>query len=327
VPRGLPELALTDPVVRAAPVTLPLEPLSRLWALWGSAVILPCLPTLYVIALVVGGGDLRPEHLGFSAVALGLGLIGPRSAELYRDLLPFVLTSLGYDCVRYPRALWVHSERVLGCELEHADRIFSVAGTTLPAWFSVHHTPAADALAAVPYAAFVPIALGSAIWLWFRDRPRMRWFLWAFALANAISFVAWLAVPAAPPWYLHAHGCVIDMRVPPNPAGLARVDQLLGIHYFTDLYSRAASVFGALPSMHCAYPVLGLLTSWSASGKRMRAVHLVYAAWMAWAAVYLEHHWVLDVLAGWATAAVGVAAAAFFVLRQKSAASARGVGG
>jgi inositol phosphorylceramide synthase catalytic subunit len=324
VPPGLPELALPEAAAGAQPVSLPLGPVARLWALWGRAAVLPLLPTLYVVALVVANGELRAEHLGFAAVALALGLSGPRGAALYRDLLPFVLTSFGYDCVRYARAIWVRPERVLGCELEQADRMFSISGATLPAWFSRHHTPFADVLAALPYAAFIYIALGSAIWLWFQDRPRMRWFLWAFAVANAISFVTWLALPAAPPWYLHAHGCVIDASVAPSSAGLGRVDQLLGMDYFASFYSRAASIFGALPSMHCAYPVLGLLTSWRASGPKMRGVHLLYAAWMAWAAVYLEHHWVLDVLAGWATAAVAVGVTALVLARRNPSSTQRG---
>lgn len=287
---------------------LPSHPLKRLTALWGNALVLPFLPALYAAVLVALGGDVRPEHILVSVACVALAGFGKRSAALYRELLPFVVTSLGYDAVRYARAQWVSADRVLGCELRDAElSLFSVSpGTTSPAWFSDHHHPALDLLAAVPYAAFVYLALGYAVWLWFRDRPRMRWFLWSFAVANAISFVTWIVLPAAPPWYVHAHGCAIDMATLPSPAGLARVDQLLGIEYFARFYSRAASVFGALPSMHCAYPVLGLLTAWSSNRRLARAAHLAYAAWMAGAAVYLEHHWVLDVVAGWATAAAGV---------------------
>jgi len=164
----------------------------------------------------------------------------------------------------------------------------------------------ADLLAAVPYAAFIYVALGYAIRLWFRDRAKMRRFLWAFALANGISFVTWLVLPAAPPWYIQAHGCAIDLAALPSPAGLGRVDELLGFAYFGHFYSRAASVFGALPSMHCAYPVLGLLTAWRGARLWTRVLHVGYALWMATAAMYLEHHWLIDVVAGWATAAAGV---------------------
>ena len=60
----------------------------------------------------------------------------------------------------------------------------------------------------------------------------MRYFLWSYAIANYISFFTWLALPAAPPWYLRAHGCAIDLNTAPSPAGLLRVDEYLGIVTF-----------------------------------------------------------------------------------------------
>jgi membrane-associated phospholipid phosphatase len=286
-------------------------PFQELTAFRGGGALLPLIPALYAALLYAFDGDVRPEHVAAGVACIALGFWSAKSAALYRNLLPFVLTGVGYDFVRYPRALWVTADRVLGCGLRDAELVLFSAGpgVSFPAWFGAHSLPALDLLAAVPYAAFTYLAFGYAVWLWFRDRARMRWFLWSFAIANVISFVTWIALPAAPPWYIHAHGCNIDMNTLPSPAGLARVDRLLGIEYFSGFYSRAASVFGALPSMHCAYPMLGLLTAWNHEPRRALAAHVVYAAWMALAAVYLGHHWVLDVLAGWATAALGVALA------------------
>jgi hypothetical protein len=270
--------------------------------------VLPLLPGLYALALLVFHGDLRPEHSVIGLLALGLGLFGRRTASLYRELLPIVVTGIGYDCVRYARALWVTPERVLSCSFRAAERAILPlrGGTTLPEWFMSHHVAAADLAAAIPYFAFVYVAVGYAVWLRFRDPHKMALFAWAFAFANWISFVVWILVPVAPPWYVHAHDCSVSLAALPSPAGLSRVDALLGIPYFGHFYARAASVFGALPSMHCAYPMLGLLTAWRGAGKKERALHLGYAAWMASSAVYLGHHGVIDVLAGWATALAGV---------------------
>jgi hypothetical protein len=169
-----------------------------------------------------------------------------------------------------------------------------------------HHVAAADLAAAVPYFAFVYFAVGYALWLRFRSPRKMAFFAWSFAFANWISFFVWILVPVAPPWYVHAHGCAVSLADLPSPAGLSRVDALLGVSYFGHFYARAASVFGALPSMHCAYPMLGLLTAWREAGRKERALHVGYAAWMAASAVYLAHHWVIDVMAGWLTALAGV---------------------
>jgi len=58
--------------------------------------------------------------------------------------------------------------------------------------------------------------------------------------------------------------------------------------------------------MHCAYPVLGLLTAWHAASWRTRPIHVLYAATMFVGAIYLDHHWVWDGLAGVALAVVAV---------------------
>jgi hypothetical protein len=294
---------------------LPHNPWSRLRALWGRGLILPFLPALYALVLVVLHGELRPEHLVLAVLALALGLIGPRTAALYRELLPFLAVGIGYDCVRYARAAWVTSDRVLSCSFRAAERAILPlpGGTTVPEWFMSHHVAAADLAAAVPYFGFVYFAVGYAIWLRFRDPRKMAYFAWSFAFANWISFFVWILIPVAPPWYVHAHGCAVSLADLPSPAGLSRVDALLGVPYFEHFYSRAASVFGALPSMHCAYPLLGLLTAWRGAGRKERALHVMYAIWMASSALYLGHHWVIDVVAGWTTALAGVLLARYFL--------------
>jgi membrane-associated phospholipid phosphatase len=92
----------------------------------------------------------------------------------------------------------------------------------------------------------------------------------------------------------------------PSAAGLLRVDQLFGIHYYQSLYSRASSVFGAMPSMHCAYPMLGLLTAWRAASWKTRPIHILYAVTMFVGSNYLDHHWLWDGIAGLTLATVSV---------------------
>ena len=45
-----------------------------------------------------------------------------------------------------------------------------------------------------------------------------------------------------------------DLAALPSPAGTARFDALLGIHYFASFYARNTNVFGAMPSLHASYP-------------------------------------------------------------------------
>jgi membrane-associated phospholipid phosphatase len=85
---------------------------------------------------------------------------------------------------------------------------------------------------------------------------------------------------------------------------LARVDAWLGVHYFGGFYARSKNVFGAMPSLHCAYPLLIVLEGWKpfAALERakwpLRVASVAYSLWMCAAAVYLDHHWILDVIVG-----------------------------
>jgi inositol phosphorylceramide synthase catalytic subunit len=283
--------------------------LARARALWGRWWILPFVPALFALALFVAPwGRVRPEHIALAVLCLLLGFWGPRTQRFLADIAPFVVVGLGYDLVRYARPFFVTEGRVLGCGLRQAElTLFGVGpNTTLGEFFAQHHTPALDLFFAVPYTVFVYVAFIYAAYLFFRDRPRMRRYLVSFAIANYISFACWLLIPAAPPWYLHTHGCAIDLSTVPSPAGLARVDELLGIQYFAGFYGRASSVFGAMPSMHCAYPLIGLLTAWRAARWNTRVLHIAYCICMASAALYLDHHWLLDAVGGWLTAFLAV---------------------
>jgi len=75
---------------------------------------------------------------------------------------------------------------------------------------------------------------------------------------------------------------------------------VLGIHYFAGIYGRSSDLYGAVPSLHVAYPLLIVLEGWRSFRWPGRALTLVFCASMSFAAVYLDHHWIIDVLLGYA---------------------------
>lgn len=77
-----------------------------------------------------------------------------------------------------------------------------------------------------------------------------------------------------------------------------RVDAMLGVSYFHGMYSKASSVFGALPSLHCAYPFLVVLEGWRSFGPRLRVLSVAYWLLMIFASIYLDHHWLIDGILG-----------------------------
>jgi membrane-associated phospholipid phosphatase len=81
-------------------------------------------------------------------------------------------------------------------------------------------------------------------------------------------------------------------------AGAARFDALTGIPYFATFYGRSADVFGAIPSLHVSYPLLTFLHGRELGKRWLDVASFALFLLVSFAAVYLNHHYVLDVLLG-----------------------------
>lgn len=294
----------------------------RAWShvldLWGPHWwFIPLLPGVYAGALFAIG-DLRWEHVVIASTVAALGFGSRTTKSFFVLAFPFLLTAWGDDAIRYLIPTFVTSDRVLGCPMRNAElALFSVGpNETLSDYFAVHHAPVFDVLAAIPYAIFWMFPLVYAGYLFYADRPRLSFYLWSLFLAQAVVWFVWLAFPAAPPWYVRAHGCFIDASAAPSAAALLRVDDLFGIHYFQSFYSRGMTTFGALPSGHCVFPMIGLLTAWRFASWRTWPLHVSYTLSMIVASTYLDHHWLIDGLTAWLVSAAAVAIVAIVLRRM-----------
>jgi len=167
---------------------------------------------------------------------------------------------------------------------------------------SSHTHPIVDVLTGVTYFVFMLQVFVIAGYLFFRERPKMFDLSVSFVAMNLVGWALWLVFPAAPPWYVDQYGlgpAVLDAAS--SPAGLARVDALIGYPLAANFYSQSANVFGAMPSLHCAYATL---VAWMVFPLRgaLRWGTIAFAVSMAFSAIYLRHHYILDVLGGVALA-------------------------
>lgn len=242
----------------------------------------------------------RWEYSIFVIVAPALALAHSRTRRLFWGLYPFALLALVYDAMRFVSKVGVSASRVHVCDLRALEaRWFGWNGHTVHDWLQAHPSPILDVISAVPYGTFIEVAVLFAIYLFVKDDRAMRRFGWTFLLVNLCGFVTYRIYPAAPPWYFHAHGCVADLSTHASEGpNLARVDAWMGIAYFHGFYARSSSVFGAVPSLHVAYPLLVLLFGWRYFGGLGRTLAALFFATMLFAAVYLDHHWIIDVLMG-----------------------------
>jgi membrane-associated phospholipid phosphatase len=276
----------------------PLRALSPGWAL------LAPLPFVADAAWAIARGQLRWENVAAVVLVLALLVAGPRAKRLLIGAYPLGLVGVLYDAMRLVRRVGVTTDSVHLCDLRaHELVFFSVAlqgeRVTLHDWFQAHPSPILDALCAVPYATFLLVCVACAAWLSVRNYERMVRFGWCFLALNVAAFVTYHVYPAAPPWYYHAHGCYVDVLAPASEGpSLARIDARLGVPYFRSMYGRSTSVFGALPSLHCAYALLVAVEGWAFFRTGWRVASAAFFLWMCFSAVYLDHHWVLDVIAG-----------------------------
>jgi hypothetical protein len=274
---------------------------TRLWP--GLGVVVPLLFVAWALAcLALGIG--RWEHVAFLIAVPVLAYATPRTKRLFIGLLPIAILGVVYDSMRWIRDLGVTASKVHVCDLRAIDmRIFGVKmnGETgsIHDWIQLHPSTALDVVSAVPYGTFLYVAIAFAIFLYVKDYPRMLRFGWCFLLLNVIGFVTYHVYPAAPPWYFHAHGCGVDLAAKASEGtALARVDAMLGFPYFRHFYGRSADVFGAVPSLHVGYPSLILLFGWPVFRWPGRVFALAFFLTMCVGAVYLDHHWIFDVLVG-----------------------------
>lgn len=263
-------------------------------------VVLPFGPAVYA-AIMAATGHLLFEHVVAAAAVLVLRYASRLTKELLISVWPVLFVAIGYDLMRFVRPVFVTPDRIVGCDIRQFElALFGVSpNETLSDYFAVHHNALFDLYFAIPYFGFILFAVTYGLYLFFTDRARLRRFAWNLSVVYVIAFVVWLVFPVAPPWYVREHGCSIIADALPSAAGLLRVDRLLGIHYFQGFYAKSPDVFGAIPSLHCAYAMIGVATSWRVATWRTWPVHLLYVFTMFAASVYLGHHWVVDGLAGW----------------------------
>ena len=267
----------------------------RLRNLWGSYWPLSFLPLLLLGLLALSGGA-RPEHVAVAGVATLLAWGNKHSKSFLLAALPALIVVIGYDCLRFVEPYILAHRKIYACEVRDLDAaLFGAATGFAPAdLVTAWNRPWLDILFAIPYAAFWMAAIVWAIFLFLTDRFLLRRFLWSLAFVFLCAFAIWCLFPVAPPWYVHMLGCAIDIHAPPNPAGLLRVDAALGIDYFGSFYARSPVVFGAMPSLHVAFPAIAAVTGWRQFPLWGRLAAVFATLWMIAASVYLDHHWVVD---------------------------------
>ena len=259
----------------------------------------PLLGILYIAAVGLLGG-LRSDHVLIGLLGF-LDLYNERTRRFLREFFPFILTGVVFDSMRY--FYWpgiagrVHVEGPYLWEKSW----FGIDGRTPNEWFAAHHWPVLDLATGFAYLVYVGEYLLIAMWLFFRGEERtLRVMAFGFLLVNLLGFATYFLYPVAPPWYVAEYGFgPARVDISPAPAAAIRFDQLLGTHFFAQMYGRGVDVYGAFPSLHVAYPLIAVCATFREKSLRWaRAPVVAFFFLMCLSAVYLQHHYVIDVLLG-----------------------------
>jgi hypothetical protein len=259
------------------------------------------------LALVKAVHGVGPEHVAFVVLVVGFAFWSDRSRQLARVAYPFLLWALVYDSMRwyadYIRSPVIHLQEPYSFDL-HFFGIHTPRGVLTPSeYFQIHTSKALDLLCGLAYTPFFFIgeSVVLALYLFRKGQTRRaQRFAWVFAWSNFLGFSLYYIYPAAPPWYVATHGFVADLSVRASPAGALRFDQLVGLPIMQGFYGKSADVFGAIPSLHVVYPMLALIYGFRLP--RFRVVAIFYFVLVCFSAVYLDHHYLIDLFVGYVDA-------------------------
>jgi membrane-associated phospholipid phosphatase len=163
-----------------------------------------------------------------------------------------------------------------------------------------------DRVAVPVYLSHFIVSLALAITLWCVNYPLFRRYLATFVTLTLVTLTTYLVYPAAPPWM-----AALNDRLPEVDRVVQATLSVLGGETVNTAVEKGAAYsnpVAAMPSLHAAIPMFLLLFFWPRVRVWLRGALVVYAVAMGLTLVYTGEHYVIDVLVGWAYAALSVVA-------------------
>lgn len=222
--------------------------------------------------------------------------------QTLRDWIPFIIIDFIYENLHDLSRLF-HTHDVAGTLMQWDIKIFGVEPTL---WCQKFFHPLLTDYMAFAYALYFIFPLVIMYLLSYRNkRGELREVILALALTFLCGFVGYVIFPCSPPRYFLEH----EFTNPPHLYGLFLFNQLQG-----KWDSLSAIPGGAFPSLHVGISSIALIYAF-----RFRTISrfdrglywiylpLVVSLWIS--TVYLRHHWIIDIVAGWGIALASAALA------------------
>lgn len=343
VPTAVPRAADVDPVVTRGR-----------WLKVVRWVAIAVWATVVVYRTATDGFAFNRELLLlYISAGLAVASIGQGRRMLYviRDWLPFALVLVAYDLSRGAADL-IGRPTMWHWQVD-ADR-WLFFGTMPTVWLQEHiklpNPPWWEVVLSTVYMSFFVLPYVVAGVLWLRDRDEWKSFVNLFVGLSFAALAIYALLPAAPPWAAARCTAADVDGGPSGPRCMFRsargvpdggllgamrntedgangwIERIVGrgwgklnMHTASALIDQgqaSVNLVAAVPSLHAGMTLAIAVFLWNRVNRGWRPVLAAYVIVMAFTLVYTAEHFVIDILLGWALAAVVLFASSWFRSRR-----------
>lgn len=205
------------------------------------------------------------------------------------SLMPFFILLLTYQSLRN------FADNLTTAQIHVTDLINTekfLFNGVIPAWFlqsKILPSPYASWISLLTnlfYMSHFVIPVIIAIILWYKKHELYWHFVVGILVLSYLGFITYVIFPAAPPWWATKYGYLPDQPVTLAPYFHPELAEVEG-----------PNPVAAMPSLHMAYPSFISIFVYYAFGRKIKWIFLLPLS-VGFSAVYLGHHYVIDLIAG-----------------------------
>ncbi|OAL17640.1 hypothetical protein AYO22_11430 [Fonsecaea multimorphosa] len=269
------------------------EDAAQRWSIYDGQWLFLAIVGIFSLSIIEFPGPLVKTAV---ATLLLASLIFPITRQFFRPFMPIAAYLIFFYACRFIPSAW--RPPIWVKVLPALENI--LYGANLSNILSAHQNTVLDLLAWFPYGLghFGGPFVVAAIIFVFGPPTTLPVFGFSFGYMNLAGVIIQVLFPCSAPWYENKYGLApANYSMQGSPAGLARIDALLGIDMYTSGFTASPMVFGAFPSLHAATATLEALFM-SHIFPKFTPLWAFYAAWLWWSTMYLSHHYAVDLVAG-----------------------------
>ena len=252
---------------------------------------------------------LKPDHLIFAGIVSGGSLLHRSLYKIFLGFSAFIIFWIIYDGLQVYPNYDVNPVSIQELfDLEKRFFGFDYQGETIipNEFFLVNQVPFLSFFLGLAYLMWMPAPFIFSGYLFSNNKDLLLRYSYCFLFVNLIGFIGYYLYPAAPPWYYFEYGTELQTNINGNPGLLVNFDKVVGFPIFDSIYNRGSNVFAAIPSLHCAFTIINLYYGIKSRSKFFIWAFSFLAIGTYIAAVYSQHHYVIDVLLGLLTAGIAL---------------------